>query len=220
MYTIGKNVWSIAIMNDNNILQTKYVISDLNIPMSSSSIGDSVHIVIENVTKHMGTTLDDAWMNEDPTNITINNESGSNTRCTWTSTICPDNVTVELNCKVVETSGLVGITGSIVTANCGPDQWPNSVFNRIPILVSGSAQFVNSIYITRVMFGTSSFSFDGSVPAEWTKFNVSGHGSSLIIGNNKVTIKNLPESFVSHWVDTIHAKAYMGKTRVMLVPPE
>ena len=221
MDKIGINIYALSIMNDNDILQTKYVAYMYNgITLSSSSIGDSLHIVIDNVTKNMGTTLDDAKMiakESTTTTITINDDSDSGSLGTWTSTIVPENVKVELNCKVVKDSK------SFIIAKCGRNQWINSVFNRIPIRVSSNdAEFGSYSYINRAMFGTSSFSKEGLIPSLWNEsiqYIVDGRGSDLIIGS-QLTIKNLPESFVRYWVIIVHAKAYMGNGYAMLVPPE
>ena len=214
----GGNVYALAIMKANDVLQTKYVAGNIrDITLSSSSIGDLVHIVIKNVKTNMGTTYEDAKMGIDTTTITINNDSDSAPRGTWTSTIVPENVTVELNCEVVNNSD------SIVTANCGPDQWPNSVFNRIPIWIpGGNAYFGYTSTTNKLLFSKDSFSFDGSLPGGWSQYNVDGSGPYLSI-SSRVVIKTLPESFVSHWVN-IGAKAYMGGNGgvgyVMLVPPD
>ena len=210
------NVYALAIMNDNDILQTKYVAGlpwhDINI---GSPIGNLLHTIIKNVTKHMGTKHDDAIMDMDLTSITIGSGSDSSSHGTWTSTIWSDNETVELDCKVVE------VNGSIVTATCGPDRWSESVFNRIPIWINSGAQFGYDSTTNRVLFGTQSFSYKGSVPSVWNEsiqYDVTGHESDLTIGG-QLTIMGQPESFVNHWVNTIHAKAYMGDDYVMLVPP-
>ena len=222
IYVIENHVWAFAIMTNNDVLQTKYIVTMTNrdIPtLSSTSIGDSVYIVIENVTKHMGTTYNDADMS-DLTTITINNSSNSNSYGTWTSTIEPDNVTVELNCVVVDNSNYV------VIAKCDSDiTWPKSVFNRVPIWAdNGRALFGYSGNINYAMFGTRSFSFNGSIPSSWNEsilYDVTGHESNLTIGDgdDKVTIMGLPESFVSYWVN-MGAQAYMGNGRAMLVPPD
>ena len=131
MYMDGGNVKAIVIMNDNDTLRLKYIAYVYNgIALSSTSIGNSLHIVIENVTKHMGTAWNDGMMyrEEESTTITINDGSDSRVYGTWTSTIVPENVTVELDCFVVENDG------TIVTANCYLEiTWDESVFNRIPI---------------------------------------------------------------------------------------
>ena len=221
MYVPGVvKVWSIVIMIDNDILQTKYVANIHNyITLSSTSIGDLLYIVIENVTKHMGTSYNDADMFKEITTITINDDSDSRVYGTWTSTIEPDNITVELDCVVVDNST------NVVVAKCDSETtWSESVFNRIPISIDSHAQFGYSTITNLPMFGTAYFPIDGSITQSWNesiRYNVTGSGSSLTIGDgdDKVTIMKLPESFVSHWVDTIHAKAYMGDDRVMLVPP-
>ena len=217
MYVEGGNVKALAIMKDNNVLQTKYVAGYLSISLSSTSIGDLVHIVINNVATNMGIERDDAMMIENlsPT-ITINSGSYSDARSTWTSTIKPDNPRVELDCEVVDN------INSVITAYCGLDQWSDSVFNRIPIYmprVSAGAAFGRDGNTNHVLFGMNNFSFDGSVPSGWSQYDVDGSGSNLTIGN-QFTIIGLPESFVSYWVN-MGAKAWMGdKKCAMLVPPE
>ena len=218
MYTGDSGiVRALAIMIDNDILQTKYVVGSEQtaVKVGSLSIGDSLHIVIENVTKHMGTTENDAVKFNDPTKITIGSGSDPYAMGTWTSTIKPDNETVELDCKVVN------YNNPITTIKCDSDNyWPDSVFNRIPIgIVNIYTQFGSDSDINHAMFGTDSLSFVGSVPSGWNEYNVTGSGSYLTI-DNRVTIMGLPESFVSHWVNTIHAKAYMGNGYMMLVPPD
>ena len=214
----GIIVKALAIMVDEDVLQTKYIADELSINIGSPSIGDQLHIVIENVTKHMGTTINDAEMTMDETTITINDNFDSSSYGTWTSTIVPENVTVELDCVVVDNS-------SIIVAKCiSETTWPNSVFNRIPIAVSGSAWFGYTQDTNQILFNTTSFTIDGSTGSEWKRYNVTGHESNLTIGN-QVTIIGLPESFVSHWIDTIHAKAWMGTgyrsvDYAILVPPE
>ena len=214
MYVSKGSMYGLAIMNDNDILQTKYVVDIYDgISLFSTSIDDLLHIVIKNVTKHMGTTYNDAQMMTETTTVTINDDFDSRSYGTWTSTIVPENVTVELNCEVVDNS-------SIITTKCDSDNyWPDSVFNRIPILVAGGAKFGYGSRTNHAVFGTNAFSIDGSVPGGWNKYNVTGSGSNLTIGG-QFTIMGLPESFVSHWVDTIHAKAYMGNDYAMFVPPD
>ena len=212
------DVNALAIMTNNDILQTKYVagIDQFGIDINSLSIGDSVHIIINDVMKNMGTKYKDATMN-DKTTITIGSDSNSYLCGAWTSTIEPNNVTVELDCNVVSKNK------DIVTAKCGTDLWPNSVFNRIPIYVyAGSmTRFGYGIDTNYAIFGSNYFQTSGSVPSDWNEsiqYDVDGSGTSLIIGN-QVTIMGLPKSFVSYWVNTIHAKAYMGNRYAMLVPP-
>ena len=216
----GGNVYGLAIMNANDVLQTKYIATSTNgIAFDERSIGDTVRIIIKNVTKHMGIRwYDYVLMNSDPTTIIINNDSESDIRGTWTSTICPNNVTVELNCVVVE----VNKDTSVVTAKCDSETtWSESVFNRIPIWISGSSAYFGYDSTTNyVLFGTSSFPSEGSaLLSGWEQYNVTGYVSNLTIGD-QVTIKNLQTSFVSHCVNIIHAKAYMGGGFAMLVPPE
>ena len=216
IYMYGGNVQALAIITDNDVLQMKYVVSYMSIALSSTSIGDPLHIVIKNVKTNMGTSLNDADMTEDETTITINDGSDSGVRGTWTSTIVPKNVTVELNCEVVDNST------DVIVAKCDSEIiWGESVFNRLPILIHRliGAQFGRDGPTNCVMFGTATFSFDGSVPGGWNEYNVTGSGSNLTIGE-QFTIKNIPTEFVSHWVDTIHAKAYMGQGYAILVPPD
>ena len=206
----------LAIMNDNDTLQTKYIVGlGIGIQTGSLSNGDLVHIVIDDVTKNMGTEYNDAQMGEEIT-VRVNDKSYSRAQGTWTSTIEPENVTVELDCVVVKNDG------TIVTAECGPDQWPESVFNRIPISTyGGDAMFGWGSAINRVLFGTNSFSTDGSIPSSWNesiRYDVSGSGSDLTIGD-QFTIIGLPESFVNHW-ENMGAKGLMGKGYAMLVPSD
>ena len=211
MYVYRGNAYSLAIMIDNDILQTKYVAS-IYIG-TTTSIGDSLHIVIENVTKNMDTTLDDAKMKKEYTTVTIGSGSDSQTCSTWTSTIEPDNSKVELNCKIVENDG------TIVTAKCiSETTWPNSVFNRIPMWIRGSSAVVGSYNrVNRVLFGTNSFPVKGSLPRSWTQCDVSGHASNLTIC--EFTIMELSESFVNHWVN-MGAKAFFEDGYAILISPE
>ena len=214
MYVDEGEVWSLAIMKANDVLQTKYIMYPYNDITINSSIGASLYIVIENVTKHMSTSYADADMNNDPTTITIDGGSDS-AYGTWTSTIEPDNSKVELNCKIVENDG------TIVTAKCiSESTWSESVFNRIPIWIDRMGAYacfgINSI-TNHMLFGEGYFSVYGSIPGGWNEYNVTGSGTSLKI-DNQFTIMNLPESFVSYWVNMC-AKAYMGNDRVLLVPP-
>ena len=218
------SVYALAIMTDNDILQTKYMVYMWVIdPLDQElSIGDSVHIIIENVTENMGTTIDDAAM-MNMTTICVNNVSDLQSYGIWASTVKPENVTVELDCKVVE---VVENSTSVITAKCNSETtWGESVFNRIQIWVNGEEAIFGYDWDTnRVLFGTRSFPMEGSVPYGWKQYNVTGNGSNLTIGG-KLTIMDLPESFVSYWVDTIHANAWMGRDEdyddvIMLVPPE
>ena len=215
--TSGK-AWSLVIMTDNDILQMKYIAHIWGgINVASLSIGNLVHIIINNVKQNMGTSIKDVAMNNGLTTITIGSGSNSNSRGTWTSTIEPDNVTVELDCAVVNNNN------SIITAKCNSDTtWGDSVFNRIPIYINeGGAKFGFDGNTNQALFGIDKLPIDGLITQKWdgsTLYNVDGSGSNLTIGE-QFTIKDLPSDFVSHWVDTIHAKAYMGDARVMLVPP-
>ena len=213
MYMYSGFAMSIVIMTNNDILQTKYMAGIWRgLRLSSSSIGDSLHIIIENVTNHMGISYDDAKMMTEYATIIIGSKSDSQSRGTWTSTIVPENVTVELDCVVVDNSN------SIVTAKCGSDQWSESVFNRIPIRIDNGAQFGYDDTTNHAMFGKTDFSIDGSVPSGWKQYGVTGSGSNFTIGN-QFTIMSLPESFVSHWAN-MGAQALMGDDRIMLVPPD
>ena len=224
MYVTGGYVYSLIIMTDNDILQTKYMVYMWIIdPLDQElSIGDSVHIIIENVTENMGTTIDDAAM-MNMTTICVNNVSDLQSYGIWASTVKPENVTVKLDCKVVD---MVENSTSVITAKCDSDTtWPESVFNRIQIWVNGEEAIFGYDWDTnRALFGTRSFPTEGSVPSGWSQYNVTGNESNLTIGG-QLTIMGLPESFVSYWVDTIHANAWMGREEdyddvIMLVPPD
>ena len=129
-------------------------------------------------------------------------------------------MTVELLGKVVE------VNGNIITAKCESETtWSKYVFNRLPMrsIMMRMVTIGRDNITNRVMFGTDSFTFGGSADAKWTRVDVSGNGSSLILGDNG-SIKDLPTDFVSHWVD-MGAKAWIGKDEygdgyIMLVPPE
>ena len=222
MYVSEGKVEGLAIMKAN-ILQTKYIAQLWNgITIDPLFIGDSVHIVVENVTQNMGTELSDAQVETDKTTIRINDGSDSKSYGTWTSTIVPENVTVELDCEVVE------VNGKTITTKCDSEiTWSESVFNRIPIWSSSGmyAFFGCDSPTNRAMFGgTIGFSKEGYTPEKWDKmirYNVTTNdGTDLVLGD-QLTIKDLPESFVSYWVNTIHAKALMGNyAYAMLVPPD
>ena len=217
MYMIGGKVYTLAIMTDNDILRLKYIGNPINgIALSSISIGNSVRIIIEDVFKNMGTTWNDAKIRKEYTTITIGSGSDSLSYGTWTSTIKPNNVTVELDCIVINNSK------SVVTVKCGSKTiWSESVFNRTPIWISGGALFGRDGTSNIVLFDTDKFPVKGSVPEKWeenTRYNVTVHGSNITIGN-QLTIMGLPESFVSHWVN-VCPQAYMGNNRVILVPPD
>ena len=119
-HVIGGKVRGLAIMTDNDILQTKYMAHIYNgIAIDATSIGDLVHIVINDVWTNMGTSSSDAGMNKETT-ITINDDSDSRTYGTWTSTIEPDNVTVELDCVVTDNST------DVIISKCGSETtWVN-----------------------------------------------------------------------------------------------
>ena len=203
-YNIAK---ALAIMTDNDILQTKYIAGGFKIDLNKQpSIGDSIHIIIDDVGKHAGVTMSDAQMDE-TTTITINGVSDSKSNGFWTSTIEPENMTVELLGKVVE------VNGNIITAKCESETiWDKYVFNRLPMrsIMMRMVTIGRDNTTNRVLFGTDSFTFGGSADAKWMQCDVTGDGSSLTIGEHG-SIKDLPESFVSHWVDTIRAKAWIGK---------
>ena len=216
MYVDGRSVAGLAIMADDDVLQTKYVASNIYITIASS-IGSSLRIVIENVTQNMGTSKSDAYMSQ-TTTITINDDSDSTAKGTWTSTIVPENVTVDLDCKVV------GNSNSIVTAKCySKTIWNESVFNRIPIYVSsianGYASFGYDSNANQALFGTSYFETDGQFLVDgWKQHGVSGSGTSLILGN-QFTIMYLPKPFVNHWIN-MGAEVYTGSNCGILVPPD
>ena len=215
MYMSGKYVHGLAIMIDNDVIQTKYITSTY-IAFSSTSIGNFVHIVIENVTKNM--EISSYIDTLESTTIHINDPSVSEAKGTWTSTIVPENVTVELDCEVVDNST------SVIVAKCDSEStWPESVFNMLPIHVPGinGAYFGSSDVTNMVMFGKRYFQTSGSIPSSWNEsiqYNVTGKGSSLTIGG-QFTIESLPELFVSHWVN-MGAKAYMGDDVAIFVPPD
>ena len=217
MYVDGGTMSALAIMTDNDTLQTKFIGYEPYGNINAAFISNPFHIVIDNVwTDEEASVVNNALIYQ-ITKIHINNDENT-LYCTWTSTVKPDNTRVELNCKVVETSG------SIVTAKCDSETtWPESVFNRIPIRISGGAQFGSTSLNNQALFGTNSFSTEGSITQSWdgsTRYNVTGSGTSLTI-NNQFTIKELPTDFVSHWVN-IGAEALMGKKGydyIILVPP-
>ena len=211
MYVKKGKLKALAIITNNDILQTKYIAFMWDsITLSSSSVDDTLHIVIKNATTNMGILYEDASMHE-ATTIVINDGSDSKSYGTWTSTIKPDNVTVELDCEMKDNST------NVIVANCGPDLWSNSVFNRIPIQIDSNAIFGCNYYINKALFGKDFFAKAGSAPGEWKQYNVNGHASNLILGD-QVTIINLPESFVSYWVN-MGANVYMGPDYAMLVLP-
>lgn len=217
MYIEGMSAQTLAIIIDNDILQTKYVVHmAYSIGLSSTSIGESLHIVIENVTKNMGTSWIDASLSQYETTIHINDGSDSHSYGTWTSTIEPDNVTVELDCEIVNNSN------SIIVSKCTSyTYWPKSVFNRIPMCNQIGVNFGYDQDTNRALFGTKYFSIEGAIPSGWNKYNVTGNGSNLTFGD-QYTIKDLPESFVSYWVN-MGAEVWMGGDdfkQSMLVPPD
>ena len=207
--------WGLSIMIDNDVTQTKCFGYTNGVTTNTLSLGDSVHIVIDNVTKNMGTKYEDTKMKEVTTNR-INRGYSLYAQYTWTSTIEPDNVTMELDCKVVDGST------NVIVAKCDSETtWGDSVFNRLPIqfINESSVMCTHNGPVNLALFGTRSFPFEGSVPEKWdedTRYDVTGNGSNLTIGN-QVTIMNLPKSFVNHWVN-IGAKAYMGNSYAMIVP--
>ena len=221
MYMEGEYVKGIAIMNDNDITQTKFIGSNPNDQIHSSFTNNPFHMVIENVWINTGTSTNDVLMFQN-TMVHINDGSGLPLRGTWTSTVKPDNTRVELDCEVVENDG------SFITAKCDSEtKWPNSAFNRIPILVNGVPIYIGSnMYTNQVLFGTNYFSKKGSITQSWdgsTRYNVTGSGTDLKI-NNQFTIPRLPESFVNYWVN-MGAEALLGKNKqgigyAILVPPK
>ena len=218
----GMYIRGLAIMVNNDVLQTKFIGSNTYDDITASFTSNPFHIVIEDVWMNTGISYSDVQINSN-TKILINDNEYTLLRCTWTSTVKPDNVTVELDCeKVYEVSS--SITGYVVAAKCkSKTTWPKSVFNRIPMVVNRkTTNFGCSDSPTnQVLFDTWEFNHEGSVPSSWnesTRYSVTGSGSSLTI-NDQFTITGLPESFVSHWVD-MGAKALMGGDRAMLVPPE
>ena len=217
MYIPGY-VEAIVIMTDNDVLQTKFIGYNPNWQIPASFTNNPFHMVIEDVWKNMETSSSDVEMNYN-TKIHINNDE-YDLWCTWTSTVKPNNVTVELDCEVVKTDG------DIITAKCiSETAWNKYVFNRLPIYIGTSnAYFGKNSKTNQVLFGKESFSKEGSVKQPWdgsTRYKVSGHESNLTI-NDQLTIKNLPTDFVSHWVN-MRAEAYMGNiwgsVYAMLVPP-
>ena len=210
--------WGLSIMIDNDVTQTKCFGYTNGVTTNTLSLGDSVHIVIDNVTKNMGTKYEDTKMKEVTTNR-INRGYSLYAQYTWTSTVKPDDVKMELDCKVVDDST------NVIIAKCDSETtWGDSVFNRLFIYFGESSlSWVYNGPVNLVLFGTRSFPFKGSVSSsswnESIRYDVSGHESNLTIGN-QLTIMGLPESFVSHWVNTIHAEALMGTDRIMLVPPD
>ena len=217
--SMGGYVYALAIMTDNNMLQTKFIGYNQYSVITASFTNNPFHMVIEDVWKNTGTSTSDATMDQ-KAKIYINNDGKYSLCGTWTSTVKPDNTRVELDCEVVKTDG------NIVTAKCiSETRWSNSVFNRIPIYVGNVGAYIGvDNLVNNVLFGTNSFSTEGSITQSWdgsTQYNVTTNddGSSLIIGN-QFTIKDLPTDFVSHWVDTIHAEALMGNNRIILIPPK
>ena len=218
MRVSGGNMQALAIMKANDILQTKYVTHWFSniVYFGSPSIGDSVYIVIDDVTQNMETSWNDATLGEQGyTAVYINNDNYNYAYGTWTSTIEPNNSKVELNCVVVDNS-----TDVIVAACYSETTWDESVFNRIPIRAESGNNIKFGAWndINHALFGTDSFQIIGSVPSEWKQYSISGHGSNLTIGDNQLTIMGLPESFVSHWAN-MGAKVCMGNYYGMFVPP-
>ena len=208
---------SIVIMSNNDVTQTKFIGYNIDGEISSPSISNPFHIVIDDVWMNTGTSLSDAQMDQN-TVICADGYTYPLLWGTWTSTVKPDNTRIELDCEAVENSN------GIVTAKCVSETtYGESVFNRIPICVSGNSVYIGGDgVINRILFGRNSFSKEGSITQKWdesTRYKVSGHESNLTI-NDQFTIMNLPESFVSYWVNTIHAEALMGDDHIMLVPPK
>ena len=221
MYIPGY-IQSLAIMTGNNVLQTKFIGYNRNLQIHSSFTNNPFHMVIEDVWTNMGNSSSDVQMNYN-TKLYINNDIKYTLRCTWTSTVKPDNTTMELDCEVVKTDG------DIITAKCiSETAWDKYVFNRIPIYTgTGDAYIGGGVNgdINQLLFNTYSFPAKGSIKQSWdesTRYKVAGSESNLTI-NDQVTIMELPESFVSHWVN-MRAEAYMGDIwgadYIMLVPPD
>ena len=210
---------ALAIMTNNDVTQTKFIGYNPNWQIPASFISKPFHMVIENVWINTGTSTSDVVMKQS-TKLHINNDE-YDLWCTWTSTVKPDNTTVELDCEVVKTDG------NIVTAKCGLDQWPNSVFNRIPIWPLSGAMFGGYNTINQALFSTKTFEIEGSITQSWdgsTRYNMTTNDGTSLTINDQFTIKNLPTDFVSHWVN-MGAKALIGQTRdtgnrAMLVPPK
>ena len=215
MYVTGGFVLALAIMNDNDILKTRFISHNEDYRIPVSSISNPFHLVINNVWINTETSSSDVSMKQN-TDIHVNDRYWL--WGTWTSTVEPDNTRVELDCEVVKNSN------GIITAKCNSETtWPDSVFNRIPLYInSGGAVYIGSrTAINRVLFGSDSFSKEGFITQPWngsTRYNVTGSRSNLTIGN-QVTIMGLPESFVSYWVN-MGAETLMGDSYAMLVPPK
>ena len=208
---------ALAIMTDNDTLQTKFIGYEPYNNINTAFISNPFNIVIDNVWTDKEASLVNTALIYLTTKIRINNNDNT-LYCSWTSTVKPDNTRVELECETVETSG------SIITAKCNSKTTlGNSVFNRIPIRISGGAQFGSTSLNNQALFGTNSFPTEGSITQSWdgsTRYNVTGSGTSLTI-NDQFTIKDLPTDFVNHWVN-MGAEALMGKKGydyIILVPP-
>ena len=203
---------AISIMINNDVAQTKYFAWINWIDLGKElSVGDDVHIIIDNVTKNMGIISNDVELYSETSTITINGHSNYSGG-TWTSTIIPENVTVELTGKVVNVDKDIGL----VTVKCESDEsWSDSVMDRMPLFVDYEAKYLTN----HVLFDTDQLITDGFYPEEWdetTRFSVTGEGSTLLIGD-QFAIYDLPESFVTHWLN-MDAEALMGKSDIMLLP--
>ena len=230
MHVINHKANAISIMINNDVAQTKYFAWVNWVDLGKDpSVDDDVHIVIENVTQNMGIISKDEELYSETSPITINGRSNYSGG-TWTSTILPENVTVELNCKVVDVDGDIecrsirpsehgwGCKNRRVTMKCESDEtWSDSVMNRMPLFVDYEARYLTN----HVLFDTGQLITDGFYPEEWdgiTRFSVTGEGSTLIIGD-QFAIYDLPESFVNHWLN-MGAVALMGNSNIMLLPRE
>ena len=214
-----------VVMTDNDITQTKLIGHNVHANIPSSFTSNSFHIVIENVCTNMGTSTNDMEMKQS-TKLHINNDEYT-LSCTWTSTVEPDNVTMELDCEVMETSETVETSSSIIIAKCGPDIWSDSVFNRVPMYIGSGAAYVSrDTIVNEILFNTLSFSTEGSITQSWdgsTQYKVTANDATSLAINDQFTIKDLPKSFVSHCVN-IGAKALLGKDdagigHAMFTPP-
>ena len=218
-----KHTRGFVIMKANDITQVKYMVNTY-MTFGSAFIGKKVNIIIDNVTQNMGTSYNDAEMTTDMDVVYINGYKYSQSRGTWTSTILPDKSRVELDCEVVEVVKALGNSDLTVTAKCdSKTMWSESVFNRLSMWIhDGKIYFGCDTYSNYELFYTCCIDIDGSVPNIWNesiRYNMTGSGSNLTIGN-QLTIMGLPESFVNHWVNTIHAEALMGNNHIMFVPPD
>ena len=221
----AKILYALAIMNDNDMTQTKYIAHDIDTRLDEApSIGDKIHIVIDNVTQNTGTSLNDAMMSE-TTTIKFNDKSVSNVKGTWTSTILPNELRVELIGEVIN------ISGDIVTTKCLTNtNWPDSVFNRLPWMIEYYydilyKQETKRIHITNSEDMLSIFDFPVFCDIvhfkpddDWSNNNrlsISANNDygydTLIFGDSDLFRINdrLPSTFINHWANTIHAELLM-----------